>query len=177
MPARAFVHKRWSISAPVTEEIAEKLRGFRLTNPTENVRAMVAGWLVEHARAMDDPAAFRIFSSKSEPIQPRQCDRSRTHGAGFERHPEGAAVEPGLAQGHGRMPDRDNFSVRRRIEASAHRIAGLGNDLFALGHDGAHRYLAIGRGLSSKVERATHRRWKRKAHTSRLVQAAPPVDY
>lgn len=124
---------------------------------------MMTGRLTEHVGAMDDAPALRIVGSESQRFHARQSHRSGTHGAGLQADPDRASVEPRLAELQRRGPDRNDFRVRGWIEAPAHRVARLGDDVPALRDDGPDRHFAVLRRFAGEIERSAHRRREGKA--------------
>jgi hypothetical protein len=70
------------------------------------------------------------------------------------------------------MADGDHFSMGRRIEIAAHRVARFGYNFIAQRDDRSDRDLAGLGGNSGKVERSAHRRGQRKSHDR--PTATPP---
>jgi len=118
---------------------------------------MMTGRLTEHSCTMNYPATLRIFGGKSERVDPGQGNRSRAHRAGLQRNPQGAAVEPRPAKPGRGMADRDHFGMGGGIEASAHRIARLGDDFIAQRDDRPNRHLARLGGDGGEIQRSAHR--------------------
>ena len=125
---------------------------------------MMARRLAEDARAVDHAAALGVLGSETQRLEPGEADRGGAHRARLERHPDRAFVEPGGAEPGGGGPDRLHFGMRGRVGRTAHRVAGLGDDLIDQGDDRADRDFARGGRLCRKVERAPHRWRKRESH-------------
>ncbi len=117
----------------------------------------MAGRLVEHARAVHDASALRVLGAETQRLDAGQRHRPRAHRAWLQRHPDCAAVQAGFPQLERRRPNRDDFRVRRGVEAAAHRIARLGDDFAAFGNDRSDRHFAVRRRLAGKIERPAHR--------------------
>ena len=79
-----------------------------------------------------------------------------THGAGFERDVQVAAVKPAGAALRQRPPDRQHLGVRSRIAEFAHAIALGGEHLPVLDDHRAYRRLVIGCRLLGKGEGEVH---------------------
>ena len=94
--------------------------GFLIADPAEHVRTVMTGRLGEDPSAMNHAAALGILSRKSERIDPRQRNRSGAHGAGLQRHPQSAAIEPRPAEPGRGMADGNHFRMGRRVEVAAH---------------------------------------------------------
>jgi len=103
---------------------------------------MVAGRLGKYTRTMNYASALRIFSSKAELLETRQCDGSGTHGARLQRYPQGAVVEPRRPKLYCRRSNRFHFRMRSGIERTPHRITRLGNNFVAESDDRPDRDLA-----------------------------------
>src|SRR5688572_30351222 len=80
-----------------------------LANPSKHVRPVVAGRLRKKTRPIDHSAALGVLGAKPQRLDPRQGDRRGAHGAGLQRYPQGAAVEPRPTQSGSRMADGDYF--------------------------------------------------------------------
>ena len=70
-------------STPIAEEGPEQRGGTAFLDASDHLWAVVAGRLLENARAMLDPTALRIVGAEIEPPQPREADGLRTHRAGL----------------------------------------------------------------------------------------------
>ena len=55
---------------------------------------MMAGGMREDPGAMNDCAALGILGPEPERLEPRNGNRGSAHGAGLERDPQGAVIEP-----------------------------------------------------------------------------------
>jgi len=163
-------------SAARFEKRSKKVRRFDLTDPAEDIGPMVAGRLAEQARSVDDTASLGIVGTKPEGFNPSEGHGARAHRAGFQRHPDRASVQARLTKLLRSRTNGDHLRMRGGVEASAHRIAGLGDDLAVLGYDGSDGHLPVFGGFAREVERAAHRQGQRKAHASRLIHAARSVD-
>jgi len=137
---------------------------------------MVAGRLAEHARSVDYTASLGIVGAKPEGFHSSEGHGARAHRAGLQRHPDSASVQARLTKLIRSRTNGDHLGMRGRVEASAHRVAGLGDDLAILGHDRSDGHLPVFGGFSCEVERTAHRQGQRKAHASRLIHPARSVD-
>jgi hypothetical protein len=73
-------------ASPNPEKLLELKTG-RLGVPSaRHDRAMVAGGLVEEARAMEHGAALWVLGSEDHTGHAGQADSANTHGAGLQRH-------------------------------------------------------------------------------------------
>src|SRR3546814_9562928 len=59
-----------------------------LFRSADHLRAVVAGRLLEDARAMVDAAALGIVGAVHQPAEPGKADRRRAHRTGLKRHVE-----------------------------------------------------------------------------------------
>src|SRR6266571_5580234 len=101
--ARSAVSKDawWSCSTrkavarlpPRPKKPAQELAGGAFGDAAVNLRAVVAGRLVEDARAVLDPAALCIVGGEIEPADPREPDRRGAHRARLQRDVEIAVSE------------------------------------------------------------------------------------
>ena len=169
MTCGGIVHKRqfdslgnWSPSLP--EECTQQSGRFCLAYPGEDIRPMMAGRLAEDPGSMHHAAALRIVRAESDCRDPSQSHGGRTHRARFKRDPKRATVQPRLAKAFGGAPDRNNLRMGGGIEAPAHGVARLSDNLLALGDDGSNRHFTSLGGFACKVQRTAHGRRKRKAH-------------
>lgn len=135
----------------------------------------MTGWLREDPGAMNHAATFGIFGGKPERVDPRQRDRAGAHRAGFQRHPQDAAVEPRPTEPGRGVPYGDHFRVGGGIEVAAHRIARFGDDFITQRDDRPDRNFARFRGNSGKIKRATHRRRQWKGHDRMSATASRRV--
>jgi hypothetical protein len=87
---------------------------------------VVAGRLVENARAVLDAAPLGVIGPKIDSPQARERDRRRAHRAWLERDVE-IAIEQTLGlKRRTSTPDRDDLRVRGWIEQCARFIASAG---------------------------------------------------
>ena len=110
--------------AALGEELHQQLRRGSPVDPAVDLGRVVAGRLVEHARAVLDAAALGIGSAEIEPADTRERDGSRAHGAGLQRHVEIAAGEPFLAEHRAGGADGQQLGMRGRVFQLARAVAG-----------------------------------------------------
>src|SRR5689334_16951570 len=92
----------------------------------------MAGWLLENARTVLDPAAFGIVGAEINPPDLRQRDRRRTHRAWLQRHVEVAAGQPLHPESGGAGAQRQHLGMRRRVAILLDLVAERRNDRAAL---------------------------------------------
>src|SRR3546814_4423610 len=68
------------------EEAAQHRCASLLLHAADHLRAVVAGRLLEDARAMVDAAALGIVGAVHQPAEPGKADRRRAHRTGLQRH-------------------------------------------------------------------------------------------
>src|SRR6266851_3103167 len=143
---------------PRPKESAQEVAGGAFGDATVDLRAVVAGRLVEDPRAVLDPAAFRIVGGKIEPADPRQADRRGAHRAGLQRHVEIAAGEPLCAEPRGTFAQHQHLGMRGRVVVALDPVAGSGDDVPGdVDQHGADRHLARAAGRDSLIKGARHR--------------------
>src|SRR5262245_26090995 len=73
---------------PLAEEALQKIGGLALAQAAIDLRPVVAGRLLENARAMIHAAALGIVGAVIDPSEPREGDRLGAHGTRFQRDVE-----------------------------------------------------------------------------------------
>lgn len=58
---------------------------------------MMAGWLAEDTRPVDDAASFGIVGAEADRFNARKSHGGSTHGAGLKRYPKRASIKAWLA--------------------------------------------------------------------------------
>ena len=134
---------------------------------------MKAGFLRKDPRSMFDGAALGIWRRIIEPRDSGVDNGASTHRTGFERHPQITIVKSLVADNLCRSPDRNDFGMGRRIEATAHCVDAGGDDGAVPYHDSSDRYFTRLCSQGGKIERCTHKRGKDKAHF--LCHSVRPV--
>src|SRR5579864_8002081 len=99
-------------SPPLPEEAAQQLGPARLVDPAIDLRAVVAGRLLEEARAVLDGAALGIVGAEIEAADARERDRGGAHGAGLERDVEIALLEARPAALRRRVAQHQHLGMR-----------------------------------------------------------------
>ncbi len=91
--------------------------------------------MVEHREHRSRCTRFGIGGGKDEPLEARVDHGSRAHGAWFERHVEGAAVEPVIAQRYRRRAHGHDLGVCGRVVVAQNAILAAADDhVFVDGH-------------------------------------------
>src|SRR5579864_231513 len=94
------------------KERAQQRGAAALVEPAINLWPVMAGRLVEDARAMLDTAALRVVGAEIKASDPRQRDRRGAHRTRFEGHVEIATVELFLPERHRPLAQHQHLGMR-----------------------------------------------------------------
>ena len=106
--------------------------------------------MIEHPRAVDNPAAFRIVRAEDQAADARVADGSGAHRAGLQRHHQGQPGQAIIAEPRGRFAQGENLGVGGGIAAADRGVAGLGHHLarrWIDHHRADRRFTGLGGGL------------------------------
>jgi len=105
-----------------------------------------------------DGAGLGIGCAKNQSADAGVDDGAGAHGARFERDDERAVVESPVPHGFGRLTQRDQFGVGRRIGVNLPTVVGGAEFAAGIGfvHHGANRRFVHFHRLSRKVQRTSH---------------------
>src|SRR4051794_20880703 len=129
-------------SPPHLEKLLEQRRRFGLAYGRINLRHVVAGRLRKEPHAGIHRAALGIGRAVIEPADPGERNSACAHGAGLQGDIEVAIDQPLGPDGLGRLPDRQNFGMCRRIAVGQRPIAGGGDHLVTPDDDAPDRNFA-----------------------------------
>ena len=96
---------------------------------------------------------LRLGRAENDAIQACLQDRARAHGARFQRHVEGATVEPVVAERQGAGTQCANLGMRGRVVQGHRRVVSGGDPYAVLHQHRADRHLpalACGTGLGQR---------------------------
>lgn len=114
--------------SPRAKETPQKLRRFIGQNSLLYDHFMIELRMIYDRKHRSSRAGFGIGSSEDQPVNPRMNHGSGTHGARFQRHVEGAAVEPVVAEASRRFTKGHDFSVGRRVNVPNDPVLSFADD-------------------------------------------------
>src|SRR3546814_20869286 len=98
-----------------------------LFRSADHLRAVVAGRLLEDARAMVDAAALGIVGAVPQPAEPGKADRPRAHRTGLQLPVEIRLRHPLHAAAGRRGPDREQLGMGGGRGLPLHALVGTRN--------------------------------------------------
>ncbi len=143
-----------ALAPPYTEEFLQHRPGGGGVAQARDAGAVVAGGLLEEARAVQHGAALGILGGEHHAADPRQADGAGAHGAGLQADEQRGAEQPLIVQPGGGGADRQELGMGGGIAPLDDAVAVPGQDLAVRRQQhGADRHLAPERGGLGFFER------------------------
>lgn len=141
-----------------TEKIHQHHAALGFPDTPIHLRPVVAGGLLEDARAVLHAAALGVVGSEIDPADAGEGDGLGAHGAGLQGDVKVAGGQPGLPQCGGGAADGEDFRVSRGVCPVLGLVAGGGDDPPGGGIDDhrAHRHLVGLEGFLREREGLIH---------------------
>ena len=117
---------------------------------------MVDGGVAKHIEHRACSARLRLGRTIDHGIDARMQHGAAAHGARLQRHIQGAAIEPVVAQLLRRSAQCLHFGMGRRVIARERGIAPLAYHLPIFDHHGPHGHFARSRSLLRQLQRVAH---------------------
>ena len=114
--------------AAILEELNQQGAGRFGADAAIDFRAMMAGRLLEEARAVFDRAHLLIRRAEIEPADAGEGNGGGAHGARLERDIEIAIGEPLAAELASGLADGQQFGMGGRVAVGERAVAGCGDD-------------------------------------------------
>ena len=106
-----YLWKYSRASTPRFKKTLEQGTGLTFPDAAHHFGVVVAGRSGENPRAMIHPAAFRVIGTENHAGDAKEGSRLGAHGAGFQRHRQGAIAKPSLAETPRRFAQGEHFSM------------------------------------------------------------------
>ncbi len=144
----------------------EKRCRFDSPDAAVDFRAVIAGGLGKQPGAVHHCAAFRVLRTIIKPGDPRVGNRTGAHRAGLQRDPQVAIAETVSLKTRGRLTQREDFGMGRRVMRPRRRICPASDDLSVQRDHGANRNPATRSSFSGDSEGFGHGMGQGKGHTA-----------
>jgi hypothetical protein len=138
------------------EEVLHQLPALGFAHAAHHVEPMIVSGQFTAADRRSDRARPWLLGAEHERTDPRVNERADAHEARLDRHAQRRAGEPIVAGAPGRLSDRDDLGVRRRIARRDRLIESAPDDGAVNRDDGADGHLARIARTSRLVERRGH---------------------
>ena len=120
--------------------------------------AMVEARITNDVKERADRTSLRIEGAKDEPCDASQHERAGAHGARLQGDDQRETRQPPRAKPPGRLPQREDLGVRRRIMPDLAFIAcGRQNGPGLVDHNRTDRHIAVHPRQSSLIKSQLHR--------------------
>ncbi len=145
------------LGAVGAEELVEEGGALLGEHSADHLGAMVEPAVADHVPQRPDRTGLVVVRTEHDPVDAREHQRPGAHRAGLEGHHEGAAGQPPLADGAGRLAHGHDLGVAGRVAVALADVAARADDLAGGGeHDGADRYVAPAGRRRREVEGRPH---------------------
>ena len=147
---------RFVLRPALLKELRQHGRALRRQHTALHPGLVVDGGIAKHIEHRTRSPGLGLDRAVDHGIHARVQHGATAHGAGLQRHIQGTAIEPVVAQAPGGIAQGQDLGMGGGVAAGQRRIRALAHDLPVLDDHRAHRHLAGGGGLLRQTQGMAH---------------------